>query len=1179
MALHQAQPPRPEEALAFLRQADALAADTPERLSPRWRTVALEARALALLADQYKQLDADGRSSKSGPDLRDALERLQTKVPVWLERARTEAQQPLPNVPVTLPPTVHTVASLAVRPSPTDLPGLFDFLALAVQRAGSPPEVLARLELTVAVCDKLTSAEQTPAPVLRDVSVSLPAIADSAYRRVNHLLRAEKQVQANILRSPAWAKLCERLDQLGERILERKGGRDAEGYLNLARTAQAMGRQPAALRLAQRGLEIVGLVRREASDKPKNREGEAPAEPEAQRLAHTEATLHTVAAWAYLVQNNVAEARTHLAPIRRAADKALAGPLHLLEGLLALQEGRLETAVRELEEARQTPAVANGLYPYLGLVHAYIGLGKYDRALTNLDKVRQALAKAALLSPEAQAAIDWLLPNESELKLDYFRCHLGLGNLEEALAFKEDLAGLPEGKAATVLLVQACRARAGKPDAETLCQAARRDIVIARMRAPDEAVYAAAEADLFLCHPETNVPVVASALATLATSPANLGVHVVENLRLRKGLAWHLEKAEEVLHAQAARTPEDLTAQLIWARWLAARGRDAEANVFLRRLEEGKDAVALRRIQLQRALLLLARGPSPEAAQLVDALGVGQRDLRADLLGVYYAVALEGNRAEAEQRLTRAFSRHGNSGLLHYWKGQLAEAGGDLPLAARSYALALPFSQVHGGAQRGLLNSLLALSKRQSPAVAQTLAAELLRVNPQEPALVLARAELSFLQEDMPAMEAALRSLDGLLREQGNPVLGPYFLARGWRAAGRPDLARREIDRALQAKPLNSLALLLAGDLAMAAAEWDRCLKLAAALEEAQPERTEPLLWRATALEHLGRAAEAVRICQQLVDVRPNSADGYLTAARASEKIADYENALAWVKAWRTRNPGHAEGLEAHVRILVRAGRTDEAIRVAERTLAERQRLEKGEAAARQELTLAIHVALGLVNGGAFGEAEAWVDRALAAAKRVPGAERGNEAVTAALVRGDLYLRRCQQEASPQGRQAWADRAIEQYRFVFERVPGHPIAGNNLAWLLSQERGDREGALAVVRQVLRGQAGGKPLEADRLSLDLLDTMGVVYRGAGHYKDALDLFLVALRRYPDEPRVYLHLGRSYAGLQQYRPALDSLARATRLATVQAGTMQDPERKAQLLAVAEAARQEQAGLRGQ
>jgi tetratricopeptide (TPR) repeat protein len=92
-------------------------------------------------------------------------------------------------------------------------------------------------------------------------------------------------------------------------------------------------------------------------------------------------------------------------------------------------------------------------------------------------------------------------------------------------------------------------------------------------------------------------------------------------------------------------------------------------------------------------------------------------------------------------------------------------------------------------------------------------------------------------------------------------------------------------------------------------------------------------------------------------------------------------------------------------------------------------------------------------------------------------------------------------------------------------------------------------------------------------------MGVVYRGAGQYKDALELFLGALRRYPDEPRVYLHLGRSYAGLQQYRPALDSLARAVRLATVQADTVQEPERKAQLLGVAEEARQEQAGLRGQ
>src|SRR5262249_1462910 len=160
-------------------------------------------------------------------------------------------------------------------------------------------------------------------------------------------------------------------------------------------------------------------------------------------LVRTEASLRVTAAWALLVQQKYPETEKHLAVLRRLGDKAVTAQVCLIEGLRALQDGRLEQAVRDLEVARQSPRLGESLYPVRGLAHAYRGLAKYGRALANLEKVRQAFERYDQLSPEEKAFADRLLPNPAALSLEFFRCHLGQGQLQQALAYKEHLADLP----------------------------------------------------------------------------------------------------------------------------------------------------------------------------------------------------------------------------------------------------------------------------------------------------------------------------------------------------------------------------------------------------------------------------------------------------------------------------------------------------------------------------------------------------------------------------------------------------------------------------------------------------------------------------------------------------------------------------------------------------------------
>jgi tetratricopeptide (TPR) repeat protein len=98
----------------------------------------------------------------------------------------------------------------------------------------------------------------------------------------------------------------------------------------------------------------------------------------------------------------------------------------------------------------------------------------------------------------------------------------------------------------------------------------------------------------------------------------------------------------------------------------------------------------------------------------------------------------------------------------------------------------------------------------------------------------------------------------------------------------------------------------------------------------------------------------------------------------------------------------------------------------------------------------------------------------------------------------------------------------------------------------------------------------KPLSGDRLSLEVLDTLGTIYRSAGRFDQAALLFEEAVKRYAKEPQVLLHLGRAYAGRKQYAAASAQLNLAAALADEKALAASDAEQKAKYQACAAEAR---------
>src|SRR5262249_48022531 len=155
--------------------------------------------------------------------------------------------------------------------------------------------------------------------------------------------------------------------------------------------------------------------------------------------------------------------------------------------------------------------------------------------------------------------------------------------------------------------------------------------------------------------------------------------------------------------------------------------------------------------------------------------------------------------------------------------------------------------------------------------------------------------------------------------------------------------------------------------------------------------------------------AEALRVGQQLVQKFPDRPEGYLGLARLLEADKNYADAVGWVAAWRERAPTDADGLRAHVRLLVLSRRTAQAPTRAERALQNVHREAVPAATALQrEADLTLATALGFFSARAHDEAEQWARQAQAAAGKLPEAARRDALITANLVLAEVHLRRGQ---------------------------------------------------------------------------------------------------------------------------------------------------------------------------
>jgi hypothetical protein len=87
--------------------------------------------------------------------------------------------------------------------------------------------------------------------------------------------------------------------------------------------------------------------------------------------------------------------------------------------------------------------------------------------------------------------------------------------------------------------------------------------------------------------------------------------------------------------------------------------------------------------------------------------------------------------------------------------------------------------------------------------------------------------------------------------------------------------------------------------------------------------------------------------------------------------------------------------------------------------------------------------------------------------------------------------------------------------------------------------------LKSIRPALLNPYTGKPVMVERLSPEHLDIIGKVFARAARkqadknlFQEMKAMFGTASKRYPTDPRMFVHLGEAYAGLSQPEQAVDT-----------------------------------------
>ena len=420
---------------------------------------------------------------------------------------------------------------------------------------------------------------------------------------------------------------------------------------------------------------------------------------------------------------------------------------------------------------------------------------------------------------------------------------------------------------------------------------------------------------------------------------------------------------------------------------------------------------------------------------------------------------------------------------------------------------------------------------------------EILKSNPHDSEALVFKGQIQLRQNDTAG---AINSLQTAISNDDGNAIAHYQLGLAYNQQHDETRAEQEWRRAVAVRPDLTDAQ---GYLALIEKQRGDATALGDTAQQIinyQPASPDGYILKAISEIDRQKYAEAQQDAEQAMQRAPQNPQPYFQMGNIHLAQKHYAQAETFYDQSLEKDPSFTEGLGGLMFTFVAQKQPDKAIAAAHAQIAKspnvsgfydllgtalfnnKKDLPGAETALRKAIDLDKNNNDALQKLGEVQVAEGSIDKALALYQQ--GIKDNPNSIGLYILSGEFY----------QKKQDW-DHAKAMYQQALTIQPEHPLASNNLAYLMLQQGGNVDVALAMAQTARRGMP-------DLASA--ADTLGWAYYQKGIYQSAIPQFQEALRLAekhgePDNPTVHYHLGLAYEKDHQTQQARQQLEKALKL----------------------------------
>jgi tetratricopeptide (TPR) repeat protein len=535
-----------------------------------------------------------------------------------------------------------------------------------------------------------------------------------------------------------------------------------------------------------------------------------------------------------------------------------------------------------------------------------------------------------------------------------------------------------------------------------------------------------------------------------------------------------------------------------------------------------------------------SRNRMPEAEQqFKHAIELAPKDPapREALVRLYM---VEGKKADAEAFLKQAKIDLSDIPEGYRLLGDFYFANGDLDKATAEYASLYSDHPKNAQVKRNYIQ-LLILKNRLDEAA--KLNDELLKANAHDVDAQVYRGQIQLRRNDATG---AVDALQQALKDDPNNAVAHYQLGAAFDMQHNEGRAESEWREAVRLRPDLTDAQRALAALEVRRGDLDALTQTAQQIISGAPQAPDGYLMRALAEMNRQKYSDAQQDLTKAMGLAPGSPAPFVQMGNLHQLQKQYVEAIKFYQQALDKDAASTDALQGIMNVYLLQKQPDQAIAAARAQIAKspstggfydllgtalfqnKKDFSGAEAAFRKAIEIDKNNSDALLKLGEVQAAQGSVSQALALYQQ--SIKDHPREIAFYILAGEMY----------ESQSEW-NNAKAMYQKALEIQPQNPLASNNLAYVMLQQGGNVDVALAMAQTARRGMPD---------SSNAADTLGWAYFQKGVYQSAIDMFQESLRLNEkrgaaDDPTVHYHLGLAYQKVNQPAQARQQLERALKI----------------------------------